>query len=47
MKKDIDLVKAESKKLYQEIINNHYEESIAKQISEDMEAKGGLTKNML
>lgn len=46
-KKDIDLVKAESKKLYQEIINNHYEESIAKQISEDMEVKGGLTKNML
>lgn len=45
LKKDIDLVKAESKKLYQEIINNGYEENIAKQISEDMEAKGNYLFN--
>ena len=41
-KKNIELVKAESSKLYQEIIDNGYEEYIAKQISDDMSTKGGL-----
>lgn len=46
-KKNIDLVKQESTKLYQEIIDNGYDENIARQISEDMKSKGGLIKNML
>ena len=34
MKKNIELVKAESKKLYQEIINNGYDENIAQEIKD-------------
>ena len=42
-KKNIELVKQESAKLYQEIINNGYSEEIAKAISGDLSTKGGLT----
>lgn len=42
-KKNKELVKSESKKLYQEIINNSYSEEIAKTISSDLAEKGGLT----
>ena len=45
MKKDIELVKSESAKLYQEIIDNGYDESIAKQISDDLSTKGGYLFN--
>ena len=44
-KKDIELVKSESAKLYQEIIDNGYDESIAKQISDDLSTKGGYLFN--
>ena len=40
-KKDIDLVKKESVKLYQEIIDNGYSEEIAKEISDNLSTKGG------
>lgn len=41
-KKDKQLIKEESAKLYKEILDNGYEENIAKQISKDMSEKGGL-----
>lgn len=44
-KKMPELVKEESKKLYQEIIDNGYDESIAKAISEELAAKGGYCFN--
>lgn len=44
-KKDIALVKSESAKLYQEIIDNGYSEEIAKQISDDLSTKGGYLFN--
>ena len=44
-KKNIELVKQESAKLYQEIINNGYSESLAKQISDDLATKGGYLFN--
>jgi DNA polymerase-3 subunit alpha len=44
-KKDIELVKSESAKLYQEIIDNGYGEEIAKQISDDLSTKGGYLFN--
>lgn len=40
-KKDKTLVLQEADKLYQEIINNGYEESVAKAIRDDMAEKGG------
>ena len=43
MKKNIQLVKEESAKLYQEIIDNGYSREIAKTISEELSNKGGLT----
>ena len=42
MKKDKQLIKEESAKLYKEILDNGCEENIAKQISNDMADKGGL-----
>lgn len=44
-KKMPELVKEESKKLYQEIIDNGYDENIAKAISEELAAKGGYCFN--
>lgn len=44
-KKDIDLVKKESTKLYQEIIDNGYSEKIAKEISDNLSTKGGYLFN--
>lgn len=44
-KKDIELVKAESKKLYQEIIDNGYSKEVAEVISNDMSNKGGYCFN--
>ena len=44
-KKLPELVKEESRKLYQEIIDNGYDESIAKQISDDLSTKGGYLFN--
>lgn len=44
-KKNIELVKAESAKLYQEIIDNGYPENIAKQISDELSTKGGYLFN--
>ena len=44
-KKDIDLVKKESAKLYQEIIDNGYSEAIAKEISDNLSTKGGYLFN--
>ena len=44
-KKNIELVKSESKKLYYEIIENGYSEEIAKQISETLSQKGGYLFN--
>ena len=37
------MVKEESAKLYSEILQQGYSEDIAKQISDDMSTKGGLT----
>ena len=45
MKKDKQLIKEESAKLYKEILDNGYEEDIAKQISKDMSEKGGYCFN--
>lgn len=45
MKKNKELVKQESKKLYQEIIDNGYSEEIAKTISDDLAEKGGYLFN--
>jgi DNA polymerase-3 subunit alpha len=44
-KKNVELVKTESAKLYQEIVDNNYEESIAKQISDDLSTKGNYLFN--
>ena len=44
-KKDKDLVKDEAHKLYQEIINNKYDESLAKQISDYLALMGGYSFN--
>lgn len=44
-KKNLELVKSESGKLYQEILDNGYEESIAKKISGDLSMKGGYCFN--
>jgi DNA polymerase-3 subunit alpha len=44
-KKDKDLVKKESEKLYQEIIDNGYDQEIARKISDDMSLKGGYLFN--
>ena len=44
-KKNIELVKQESAKLYQEIINNGYSKDLAKQISDDLSTKGGYLFN--
>lgn len=44
-KKDIALVKKESAKLYQEIIDNGYDEQIAKKISDNLSTKGGYLFN--
>ena len=44
-KKDIDLVKKESAKLYQEIIDNGYSEEIAREISDNLSTKGGYLFN--
>ena len=44
-KKMPELVKEESKKLYQEMIDNGYDENIAKAISEELAAKGGYCFN--
>lgn len=41
-KKDETLVQAEADKLYSEIVNNNYEETLAKIISDDLRNKGGL-----
>ena len=45
VKKNIELVKQESAKLYQEIIDNGYSSSLAKQISDDLATKGGYLFN--
>ena len=44
-KKNIELVKQESEKLYQEIIDNGYSYEIAKTISEELKTKGGYLFN--
>ena len=44
-KKNVELVKEESAKLYQEIINNGYSKELAKQISDDLSTKGGYLFN--
>lgn len=44
-KKNIELVKQESTKLYQEIIDNGYSPELAKQISDDLATKGGYLFN--
>ena len=44
-KKSIELVKQESAKLYQEIIDNGYSEEIARTISDDLSTKGGYCFN--
>ena len=44
-KKNIELVKQESAKLYQEIIDNGYSAELAKQISNDLSTKGGYLFN--
>ena len=44
-KKNVELVKQESSKLYQEIIDNGYSEEIARTISNDLSTKGGYLFN--
>lgn len=44
-KKNIELVKQESAKLYQEIIDNGYSKELAKTISDDLSTKGGYLFN--
>lgn len=44
-KKDMELVQKEAEILYQEIIDNSYEEPIAKIISDEMKEKGGYCFN--
>ena len=43
--KDVNLVQQESNLLYSEIINNGYDETIAKLISDEMKVKGGYAFN--
>lgn len=45
MKKNIELVKQESAKLYQEIIDNGYSKEIAETISHELSTKGGYLFN--
>lgn len=45
MKKNIELVKQESAKLYQEIIDNGYSKELAKTISDELSTKGGYLFN--
>lgn len=45
VKKNVELVKQESAKLYQEIINNGYSKELAQQISDDLSTKGGYLFN--
>ena len=45
MKKNVELVKSESAKLYHEIIDNGYSEEIARRISDEMSEKGGYLFN--
>lgn len=44
-KKNVELVKSESAKLYQEIIDNGYSAELAKTISDDLATKGGYLFN--
>lgn len=44
-KKDLNLVKIESAKIYQEIIDNQYSEEIARHISNELSTKGGYLFN--
>ena len=44
-KKNVELVRQESAKLHQEIINNGYSAELAKQISDDLSTKGGYLFN--
>lgn len=44
-KKNVELVKQESAKLYQEVIDNGYSAELAKQISDDLSTKGGYLFN--
>ena len=44
-KKNLELVKSELEKLYQEIIDNGYSEDIARQISDELSQKGGYCFN--
>ena len=44
-KKNVELVKQESEKLYHEIIDNGYSQELAKQISDDLATKGGYLFN--
>ena len=44
-KKNVELVKQESAKLYQEIVNNGYSKEIAKTISDELSTKGGYLFN--
>lgn len=44
-KKNIEMIKEESAKLYQEIIDNGYAEEIAREISEELSQKGGYCFN--
>lgn len=44
-KKNVELVKQESAKLYQEIIDNGYSTDLAKQISDELSTKGGYLFN--
>lgn len=44
-KKNVELVKKESEKLYQEIIDNGYSEELAKTISDELKTKGGYLFN--
>lgn len=45
MKKNLEMIKQESEKLYQEIIDNGYSEDIARQISDELSSKGGYCFN--
>ena len=44
-KKNLEMIKQESEKLYQEIIDNGYSEDIARQISDELSSKGGYCFN--
>ena len=47
MKKNLELVKSEATKLYNEIIETGYSEGLAKTISDEMMDKGGLINSPL